>query len=305
MSDIHPDAVSLESEPRFDNPPIVQSQAEPEPQAQIVTDDDAEPEGVQEVAGQRMVSVSVLAAERKRAREAGANFVREKELTPLQAAAQERDQLRAVLAELRPIVEDVRRYGVAKPPAPSKAEDAIPDDRAERYARRFELYDAKTGQHDVARAKTILGEQHEEIQQAAHAAAQAAVGPITSQTAQSQSRQNFVSMAMRRDGQNQPLVDPKELAALWAQLPPDLTQHPEVGELILDAAIGKSIRTTGRVPRAERSPILSEPPGGRTGPQWQMDHMAKNLAKAAGISDKSFTEAGKGYAPGQPNVLGE
>lgn len=302
MSDINPNAVSLESEPTYDNPPI-QQQAEPD--AQQAAPDDAEPEGVQEVAGQRMVPVSVLAAERKRAREAGANHVRQNELTPLQQAAQERDQLRAVLNELRPIVEDVRRHGIAKPPAPSRAEDSVSDEEAAAEARDLELYDAKTGQPDVARAKRIIARRRQDVTSAAQQAAQAAVGPITSQTAQSQSRQNFVQFATRRDGNDQPLVDPKELAQMWASLPPELTAHPEVGELLLDAAIGKTVRTKGHVQRPERAPVHSEPSGGRSGPQFEMDRMAKSLAKNAGISDKDFTATAKTFQPGNTNVLGD
>jgi hypothetical protein len=95
------------------------------------------------------------------------------------------------------------------------------------------------------------------------------------------------------------------LAEFWAQLPPELTQHPEVGELILDAAIGKSYRTKGRVQAPERPPVVSEPAGGRSGPGYQMDQMAKNIAQHAGISQKAFTEAAKTYVPGGVNVIGD
>ena len=158
---------------------------------------------------------------------------------------------------------------------------------------------------DLTRAKRIIARRRQDAQTAAHEAAQAAVGPITSQTAQQTSRQNFVAMATRRDAQNQPLVDAKTLAEFWAQLPPELTQHPEVGELILDAAIGKSYRTKGRVQAPERGPIVSEPAGGRSGPGYQMDRMAKNLARHAGMSDKSFSDSAKKYVPGEVNILGD
>jgi hypothetical protein len=74
---------------------------------------------------------------------------------------------------------------------------------------------------------------------------------------------------------------------------------------VLNAAIGKSVRTTGRVARPERAPVISEPAGGRSGPQWQMDRMAKQIAQHAGISDKAFTESAKGYQPGATNILGD
>lgn len=115
---------------------------------------------------------------------------------------------------------------------------------------------------------------------------------------------------MERGPDGNPIAPPnspeaKIMAELWASLPHELTQHAEVGELIRDAAIGKSVRAGGRVPRPERAPTYSEPAGGRSGPQWEMDRMAKNLAKAAGMSDKEFTTTAKGYQPGNTNVLGD
>jgi hypothetical protein len=298
MSEINPNAVSLE-EPTLESQPITQPPAEPEGH------EEPEPEGVVEHQGQRMVPVSVLAAERKRVRETTAAAVREKELTPLQAKAQEADRLRAALDEVRPIIDHVRQHGLPAPPKPSTIEQQISEEEAAAEARDLELYDARTGQPDVARARRIIARRRQETQSAANQAAQAAIGPITSQTAQSASKQNFVNMAMQRDANDQPLVDAKVLAELWAALPAELTAHPEVGDLVLNAAIGKSIRTTGRVARPERGPIVSEPSGGRAAPTWQMDRMAKNIAQQAGISEKAFSEAGKTYRPGDVNVIGD
>ena len=295
---ISPDALSLET-PTLDGPPIQQAVVEPH-------DDAAEPEGVVEHQGRRMVEVSVLAAERRRVRDATERSVRDKEVAPLQAKAQEADRLRQALAEVQPYIDLVRqRPDLWQPLKPTTAEDQVSDEDATAEARDFELYDSRTGQPDLPRAKRIIAKRRQEATAAGTAAAQAAVGPITSQTAQSASRQNFVALAMQRDGDNHPLVDPKELVALWTQLPVELTQHPEVGELVLDAAIGRSLRTTGRVPRAERAPTFSEPAGGRAGPQWAMDAMAKSLAKNAGISAKDFEATGKTYVPGATNVLGD
>ena len=297
MSEIHPDAVSLE-DATIDGPPISQTPAEP--------DDAAEPEGVVEHAGKRMVDVSVLAAERRRVREATERTFREKELGPLQAKAAEADQLRAALNELRPIVEQVRRNpDLLKPPKPTTAEEQVTDDEAAAEARDLELYNAQTGQPDIGRAKRIIARRRQEAQSAAQQAAQAAIGPITSQGAQSASRQNFVSMATRRDAHDQPLVDPKALAEIWASLPAELTQHAEVGELLLDAAIGKTVRGGARVPRADRAPIVSEPAGGRNGPSYQMDRMAKQIANHAGMSEKAFTDAAKTFRPDTVNIIGD
>ena len=306
MSDINPNALSLEDAPTgaIESLPTTQESVADTP------DDEAVPEGAIEHQGQRMVPVSVLVAERKRARESGANAVREKELTPLQQAAAERDQLRAALAEVRPIIDDVRRYGLPKPPPPSKIEDSISDEEASSYARDLELYDGTTGQPDVSRAKRIMARTRQEVSSAAQQAAQAAVGPITSQSAQSQSRENFARMAMAHGPDDQPIAplgspQAKILAEMWVTLPPELTAHPEVAELVRDAAIGKHLRTTGRVARAERAPTFSEPAGGRGGPQFEMDRLAKSLAKSAGISDTDFKKSAQSYRPGEVNTLGD
>lgn len=303
MSDIHPDALSLE-EPSLESPPIQQ-----EPVETVQETDDAEPEGAVDVQGRRMVDVSVLSAERKRIREATERATREakdKEYEPVRQQAAEAERLRQALNDAQPYVEHLRRHPeLLQAPKPTTLEEQVSDEEAIAEARDLELYDQRTGQPDLTRAKRIIARRRTDAQAAAQQAAQAAIGPITSQTAQQTSRQNFVSMASRRDASNQPLVDAKTLAEFWAQLPPELTQHAEVGELILDAAIGKSYRTRGRVAAPERAPIVSEPAGGRSGPGYQMDRMAKNLAQHAGMSDKAFSEAAKKYEPGAVNILGD
>ena len=115
---------------------------------------------------------------------------------------------------------------------------------------------------------------------------------------------------MERDTDGQPMAPPgsaqaKLMAELWVSLPPELTAHREVAELVRDAALGKHLRTKGVATRAERGPTFSEPAGGRVGPQWEMDRMAKSLAKNAGISDSEFKKTAQGYTPGAPNVLGD
>lgn len=303
MSEIHPDALSLEDAPagaQLESQPIAQP-AEPaaEPEEAALPEGIADPDG-------RIGPI--IAAERRRVREATERRVREQELAPLQQAAQERDQLRAALAEVRPIIDQVRQHGMPKPPEPAPAESRIPDERAERYARRFELY-RSDGQPDIGRAKAILAEQQEEISRAAREAAQEIVGPITSQSAQAASRQNLERLALQRDPDGQPvlgrLVDAQTLAQLWAKLPPELTQHPEVAELVFEAAIGQSVRKGGRVSRPERGPIVSEPSGGRSAPAWQPSDSFKKMARDAGLTDKDVAASAKTFNPTGTNVIGE
>lgn len=308
MEDIHPDALSLE-DASLESPPI-QQDLEPEAQPVVEAEPEADPADVIEHNGVKYwkqgAAATIIAVERKRAREVTEKSLREKEIEPLMQKAAEADHLRQALAEAQPYVEHLRRHPeLLQAPKPTPLEEQISDEEAAAEARDLELYNQQTGQPDVARAKRIIARRRTETQAAAQQAAQAAIGPLTSQSAQQVSRQNFVSMATRRDAQNQPLVDAKVLAEFWAQLPPELTQHPEVGELILDAAIGKSYRTKGRVQAPERPPVVSEPAGGRSGPRYEMDRMAKNLAQHAGMSDKAFTERAKTYVPGEVNILGD
>lgn len=301
MSETNPTALSLE-----DSTPTLESVSTGQLPAEAPPDDDhAELEGVVEIQGKRLVDVSVVAAERKRARDATEKRIRETELEPLKLKAQEVDHLRAALADAQPYVDHLRKHPeLLQTPKPTPLEEQISDEDAAQEARDLELY-RSDGQPDTMRAKRIIARRRQEAQTAAEAATKAVIGPVVSRSAQEASKQNFVSMAMRRDGQGQSMVDPKVLAEYWAQLPPELTQHPEVGELVLDAAIGKSIRTTGRVPRAERPPPVSESPGGRSGPSWQMTEQAKAIAKSAGLSEKAFAEGAKEYKPGQINVIGD
>src|SRR3990167_6646567 len=177
-----PTGVEIESQP-------IAQEAEP----QQAATDDAEPEGVVEHAGQRMVPVSVLAAERRRIRETTERTIREKELDPLRQTEQ---QLRNALNEARPYIDLIKQHGVPQAPKPTKAEELISDEDAAAEARDLELYDGKTGQPDIQRAKRIIARRRSDVTSAAQQAAQAAVGPITSASAQSQSRENFARMAM-------------------------------------------------------------------------------------------------------------
>jgi hypothetical protein len=292
-----PGALSLE-DATLVSPPTSTPQAEP-------PEPEPEPEGVVDVQGKRMVDVGVLAAERRRVREATERNIREKELAPLQAKAQEADQLRQALADAQPYLQHLRQHPeLLQPPKPTSLEDQVSDEDARTEARDLELY-AADGQPDVTRAKRIIARRRQDATAAAQQATAAAVGPITSQTAQTYSRQNFVQAASRRTPDGHPLVDPKALAQLWASLPAELTQHAEVGELLLDAAIGKTVRTGGQVARADRPPLVSESPSGRAAPAFQMSDLTRTIAHAAGMTEKSFAERAKDYKPGELNVLGD
>lgn len=267
----------------------------PEPDAAA----DAEPDGVVEVQGRRMVDVSVVAAERRRVRDVTERTIREKEVAPALAAAREADDLRTALRDAQPYLNHLRQHPeLLEPAAPTSQESQVTEAEARDEARDLELY-AADGQPDVARARRIIARRRTEVQSAATQAAAAAIEPLTSQTANAASRNNFVQMATQGRGQ----VDPAVLAQLWAQLPHELTQHPQVGELVLNAAIGHSVRAAGG--RSPAPPILSEPSGGRSGPAFQMTPLTRKIAHASGMSEQAFAAGAKGYRPNDINVLGD
>lgn len=296
MSEELSQGLSLEA--TLESQPIAQAPAVEEP-------DDAEPDGVIDVQGRRMVDASIVAAERKRVREATERTIRERELAPLQQKAQEADQLRAALDQVRPQIEFLRAHPEVLQQAASRPEEpAIPEAEAETYARRFELYDTN-GKPDIARARAILTDSRREMAQVAQAAAQQAVAPMAQGAAQQASRQNFVAMASQRDANNQPVVDPKTLAELWTQFPPELTQHPEVARVILEAAVGRSALARGRSPVVTRDPLVTEPSGGRQTGAFTLTDLDRTVAKAAGMSDKAFEAQAKTYKPNTVNVIGD
>lgn len=298
-------SVSLEDSTPQDEPAL----PGPDPGGGAPPEEEPEHLEAVEVKGKRMVDVSVVAAERRRAREVTERVIREKEVAPLKEIATQYEQLKAYVSQITPYVDHLRAHPeLLQPPTPTSAEAAVSEEEAAEEARDLELYRAD-GQLDLSRAKRIVARRRQETTAAARAAAHAAVGPVQKQTAEELSRRNLERIALQQDPQGQPLlqtsVDPKVLAQLWAQLPAELTAHPEVGDLLVDVAMGRTQRVRGSgVPRPVRGPIISESAGGSR-PNWEMDPLTKAIARAAGVTEKTFEERAKTFQPGVPNVIGD
>jgi hypothetical protein len=189
-------------------------------------------------------------------------------------------------------------------PLPPEAE-TVNDDEAERYARHYELY-TKDGL-DIGRAKRIIADNRSEMKRVAKQAADEAVGPVQEQTAKSGAREQFVRVAMAVDGQGQRVLDDdgvKILAQKFAQMPPQLASLPEVADLMLNAAIGETVRTgKKRVAAPSKEPVFSESPGGQRGTGYTISNIEKKVADSRGISHGDWEKAAKTYQPGQPNRL--
>ncbi len=130
------------------------------------------------------------------------------------------------------------------------------------------------------------------------------VAPVMRTTADAASKQNFVWAASQVDADGQALVDPQQLASVWATFPPELSANPEVAKVILKATLGEAVMT--RKPKArglDREPSFSEPPGGRGQGAYTISNVEKKVAAASGINTADWEKRAKGYQPGQPNSL--
>jgi hypothetical protein len=263
---------------------------------------EAEPEGAIEVelAGQRqkVVPVGVVAAERKRARESTEQKFKG-ELDALKAKAAEADQLRADLGQLQPYIEHLKTHGLPKKEEPPEIAK-VSDSEAEKYARDYELYTA-TGL-DLGKAKRIIANQREETRKIAAEAAQEAIKPLATSSATQQSRANFVWAAQEAQKRG---VQPETVAQLWGALPPDLTQHPEVAQLLLRASLGEAMFSGKMAQPPQHEPLFSEPPGGPRGQDYKISDVERRMAMASGLTEKDWTDRAKGYQPDAENVLGD
>jgi hypothetical protein len=238
---------------------------------------EAEPEGAIEVelAGQRqkVVPVGVVAAERKRARESTEQKFKG-ELDALKAKAAEADQLRADLGQLQPYIEHLKTHGLPKKEEPP----------------------------EIGKAKRIIANQREETRKIAAEAAQEAIKPLATSSATQQSRANFVWAAQEAQKRG---VQPETVAQLWGALPPDLTQHPEVAQLLLRASLGEAMFSGKMAQPPQHEPLFSEPPGGPRGQDYKISDVERRMAMASGLTEKDWTDRAKGYQPDAENVLGD
>lgn len=284
----------MSDELQIDNPLPEDPAAPPEPVAQPDPAAEPEPEGVVEVSGQKMVPVGVLTAERRRMKEA-----HERELAPVREKASRADQLDARLQAY----EQQQR----QPPAPAAPDDPIAkvsDEKAERFAKRYELFTPNG--LDIPRAKQIIAEQEAETRRIAEEAASKAMAPLLQDTAASASKQNFVDMATQKAPDGSPLLDATDqraLAELWAGFPPELTANAAVAQVILNAALGQRIRSRKAQPSAPgREPLVTESAGGPR-PAYTASNVERKMAQSVGMSSSEWEKRAKEYQPGIPNAL--
>lgn len=257
------------------------------------TSQEPEPEGTQEIQGQKMAPVSAIVAERERVRNTERErAAKEREVIEQRASAAEQEAQR-----LRAEVEAIRE---AHRPKPVDIPD-VSDQEAEHYARQYELYTPNG--LDVNRAKRMIAANRDEIKRIAAQAAQEAVKGPQEEVFRQASKQNFIWAANQRGPNGQPLVDPRALAEQWALLPAELTAKPEVAQHLLKTVAGDMLLSGKQPPAAPQyEPTFTETPGGRR-PGYQMSNIEKTMARATGMSEKDFAERAKSYQPGVTNFL--
>lgn len=250
-----------------------------------------------------MVPLTALEAERKRARETTETRVRA-ELAPAIKDAEQAKQLQADIAALRPQLEYLQAHPELLKEQKTDQDDDIPDEKAERYARQYELYTASG--LDLPRAKRIMRDNQAEIARVARTVAQETVEPLRQMSATQASRANFVWAASQKTDDGRPLVDHKALATMWASFPAELTAQPDVARVVLNAAIGEAVRSNTPAPHvAEYEPVHSEAPGGGPATSYRISDVERRVAKSQGIKESDWTSRAKTYRPGEFNVLGE
>jgi hypothetical protein len=262
---------------------------------------DPDPDGIVEVQGQKMVPLAALTAERQRVRQTTGDKIRA-EFEPLKAKAAHADQLAADLERVRPQLEYLARHPPPEPEEPKAP--AVSDEEAERVARDYELY-TPTGL-DLTRAKRIISKQRAEVAELAGQAAEAAMKPLRETNAIQAARQNFVWAASQVDAHGHPLVDPGELAQVWASFPAEMIANPQVAQEVLKNVLGAALMSGKRAPlSAGPEPVFSEQAGGRRPAAYQMSEPERLIARSAGIDEKKWAESAKTFKPDSVNILGD
>jgi len=239
------DAPTPEPEPEPPTPvpaeqPIAAApEATPEPETD---EDDLDLKAVPDrLTNERMVPLHEVAKLREKARTLRA----ERESISAKVADLETKAARA--AELEAAVQQWQTYAqqmAAQPRQPAapavdpqveqrqKQADAARRTRAERIAKRFDLY-KPDGTLDVDRGLEHLSEQEE----LAREQAEQMVRPLRTETAQSKSHANRAALAAHLQKQGTP-VDTTLFNQLWNHLTPELTANQEVAAVAAAAALG-------------------------------------------------------------------
>ena len=297
------DGVNLEEAPtsvEAGAPPVQQPAVSPPVQ------EPEEPE-VAEVGGRTMVPVEALRQAREEARAAKQLRVEVEALKGQAKSGEELqrwvDTVRPLLAKLneRPDVVQAIMAGKDVPAAGAKPANAIPDDRAAKYARRWELF-TSAGELDVARAKDILIDQDTEARRVAEEAARAAVGPIQERMARGTAQQVMQQYLGVKDKAGK-AVNAAVLQQVWSALPPQMAEDQNASAWAYYAAKGYAAHHGLDAPEPPGAAVVTESPGGGAPAAKPMGDVERAIARVLDIDEKRWADRAAKYKPGAINVL--
>ncbi len=294
-------ALSLE-----DTPTIVGiTEKDPEP-ADPGDEDDAAPTGtIEGSGGVKFVPLDAVIAERTGRKAATKeNAELKTKLTAAEAKALKYDELAGYVDQARPIIEAVRnRPDLVEQARQPKVEPAAPkpmtDAEAIEYAKDFDLYKTD-GTPDVDRAQRIAA-RHADM---AQRSAQAAIAPFQANDAQRASHAMKQQIGAFKDSQGF-TVDAKVLDEVWAGVPAELSQKPEVAGVLYQIALAQSLmqgKYKGTQPTAPPV-VTTESLGNAARAPKELDAFAQKFARAVDMKPAEFAKQSERFKPGQTNSL--
>ncbi len=257
------------------------------------TDPDAhEPEGTQDISGQKMVPLAALVEARR-------------EKAAFKEKAAQYDQTIGYVQQIKPYVEFLQANpGVmsrtTQETAPTSVTTTQPaDEGAMELARTLDLYTAN-GEPDVIRAQKV----QRIIKTAAKSEAESEVAPLRESTTRERSGFMYQRALVTKapDGRT---PDRTTLDRLWANTDPRISATEEGAAGLVAMALGLQVmQGTAAAPQAPLAPPLhTEAPGGRTPNRAPLSALDQGIAKLRGIDEKTYAERTKGFVPGRPSVL--
>ena len=245
---------------------------------------------VVEVAGQRVVPVSVVKDLRDKVR-------------TLTEKANKADQLEAWQRENEPALRFlqnnrdllVQRAEPAPAPPPPQAD---PD--AHEAALLMDFY-KPDGTPDIDKGARWLALQDRRSGRLADERVQ----PILARTQQEQSNVNY-HMARNIKDANGEMPSDESLRAVWQNMPPELTSNQQVAGMLAALALGMDRMRTPRknvVAPPINPPLVTESAGGNPRTRPQMSAFEERIARERGVSATKWAENTAGYQPGRATAL--
>lgn len=256
------------------------------------------------VNGQQMAPVSEVIKYRRQAKELSRKMAEmQPQLEQAKAIGQQLQDLQPVLQTLQHLTPEQRQaLAQGKLPSPAGTAHNERDGEAIQWAE-MNGFIAADGSLDVQRARQNLDwldERHSRQ-------TQAQIAPLRQTTAQ-QAATGLKSQAKSmKDSAGTPLATGESIEEAYSMLPPELASQPNVAIVAIGTAMLID-KMKGRRPQAEQpdiygSPLYSEPSGRRgTAPAIAQEDL--EMARKAGLSDKTFTEISNKLAQAGPGRRG-